>query len=219
MNYAIERYGAVALALVAWFGVLLQLLLSIQLAQANGKLVVEGLVVYFGYFTVLSNIFVALVASARVMATRTREPGWLARETTLGCATTAIILVGIAYHLLLRKIWDPQGWQWLADVVLHYIVPLLTLMVWMLLRHPQRLPVWHPLAWCLYPIAYLVYALVRGIWLNSYPYPFIDVNVLGSPRMLLNGIGLLVAFVVVGYLVRSVALLRSGVPENTRRSS
>ena len=203
-----ERYGAITLALIAWFGVLLQLLLSIRLAQANGKSVVEGLVVYFGYFTVLSNIFVALVASARVLPTQSRTARWLASESTLGCATTAIILVGLAYHLLLRKIWDPQGWQWVADVVLHYIVPALTLFYWLLSRHPQRLPAWLPLAWCAYPVAYLVYALIRGVWLNNYPYPFIDVSVLGYPRMLLNGIGLLGAFIVVGYLVRAGALLR-----------
>lgn len=203
-----ERYGAILLALVAWFAVLLQLLLSIQLAQSNGGSLIEGLVDYFGYFTVLTNIFVALVASARSMATRARELHWLARETVLGCATTAIILVGIAYHLLLRKIWDPQGWQWLANVVLHYVVPVLAAIYWLLLRHAQRLPTWHPLAWCLYPFTYLVYALIRGAWLTTYPYPFIDVTVLGYPRMLLNGVGLLFAFIVVGYLVRAVALLR-----------
>lgn len=208
MSYTIERYGAAALALVAWFGVLLQLLLSIQLAHANGKSVVDGFIIYFGYFTVLSNIFVALVASARAMATRASEANWYARETTLGCATTAIILVGLAYHLLLRKIWDPQGWQWLADVVLHYVVPALTLFYWLLSRHPQRLSAWQPLAWCAYPVAYLGYALGRGAWLATYPYPFIDVSVLGYPRILLNGLGLLGAFIVVGYLVRAVALFR-----------
>lgn len=219
MNPAIERYGAAPLALVAWFGVSLLLFLSIQLAQANGKSVVDGLIIYFGYFTVLSNIFVALVASARVTAKCTQEPHWLARETTLGCATTAIVLVGLGYHLLLRKIWDPQGWQWTADVVLHYVVPMLTLFYWMLLRHSQRLPAWLPMAWCVYPVAYLAYALVRGTWLNSYPYPFIDVKVLGYPRMLLNGIGLLVVFVVVGYAVRAAAQFRSSETQNTDRSA
>lgn len=95
--------------------------------------------------------------------------------------------------------------------MLHYIVPALTLLYWLLLRHPQRLPAWQPLAWCIYPIGYLGYALIRGAWLGSYPYPFIDVSVLGYPRMLLNGIGLLVVFIVVGYLVRAVALFRRGI--------
>jgi hypothetical protein len=38
---------------------------------------------------------------------------------------------------------------------------------------------WVPLAACAYPLAYFACALVRGAWLGSYPYPFIDVNALG----------------------------------------
>ena len=52
------------LAVVAWFGVLLQLSLSVGLALANGKPVASGFVAYFGYFTVLTNIFVSLVCTA-----------------------------------------------------------------------------------------------------------------------------------------------------------
>lgn len=48
----------IALALVAWFGVLLQLLLSVRLAKSNGKSIIDGLIVYLGYFTVLSNVLV-----------------------------------------------------------------------------------------------------------------------------------------------------------------
>ena len=95
--------------------------------------------------------------------------------------------------------------------VLHYVVPVLTMLYWLLLRHPRRSPAWLPLAWCIYPIAYLGYALIRGAWLASYPYPFVDVSVLGYPRTLLNGIGLLLVFIVVGYVVRTLALLRRGV--------
>ena len=36
-------------------------------------------------------------------------------------AVTAIVLVGLGYHVLLRNIWDPQGAQWLADVLLHHL--------------------------------------------------------------------------------------------------
>ncbi len=51
--------------LMAWFGVLLLQVLSLQLAVANGKSVGDGLVVYLGYFTVLTNLLVA-VSRARI---------------------------------------------------------------------------------------------------------------------------------------------------------
>ncbi len=42
------------LAAFAWLGVLLQLYLSLQLAGANGKTVVGGIVAFLGYFTILT---------------------------------------------------------------------------------------------------------------------------------------------------------------------
>ncbi len=200
-----SRGSGALLALTAWCGVLLQLWLSIRLAQANGKTALDGLVVYLGYFTVLTNLFVALVSTAPF----TRRGGplqrALARPSVAGCATTAILLVGIAYHFLLRHIWAPQGLQWLADVLLHYAVPALALLHWLLQRGSARLPAWAPLAWCVWPAAYLVYALGRGALLASYPYPFIDVPVIGIAQTLRNALGLLLGYLALGYLVWAVA--------------
>lgn len=44
----------------------MQLFLSLRLAAANGKSMGEGLVVFFGYFTILTNILVALALTAAV---------------------------------------------------------------------------------------------------------------------------------------------------------
>jgi len=42
------RVAAIVAASAAWFGVLLQLYLSLRLSVANGKTIGEGLVVYLG---------------------------------------------------------------------------------------------------------------------------------------------------------------------------
>lgn len=191
------------LAVVAWLAVLLQLWLSVQLGLDNGKSIVGGIVAFLGYFTVLTNIFVALMASAGVLS---RSPtAWLYRPSVVGCATTAILLVGIAYHLLLRKTWSPQGAQLVADILLHYVVPAGALAHWIVYRHAGRLAA--PLIWCLYPTLYFAYALARGELLDSYPYPFIDVAVLGYRQVLLNAAGLLAAFVGLGFAVLGLARL------------
>ena len=120
----------------------------------------------------------------------------------------SIAIVGLAYHLLLRHIWNPQGLQWLADVTLHYAVPLLCLVHWWFCVPPARMA-WHaPLAWAAWPLAYLVYALLRGAWLQSYPYPFIDVTALGYPQTLLNAAGLLVVFLLLGSVLVAVGRAR-----------
>jgi hypothetical protein len=195
-------------ALVAWFGVLLQLLLSLQLAVANGKSVVDGLVVYLGYFTVLTNLLVAVSLSWTLLSPHSTPGRWFQRPGVASAITLSISIVGLAYHLLLRHIWNPQGLQWLADVTLHYAVPLLCLVHWWF-AVPRARMVWHaPLAWAAWPLAYLVYALLRGAWLQSYPYPFIDVTTIGYQQTLLNAAGLLVVFLLLGSVLVAVGRVR-----------
>jgi hypothetical protein len=204
------RLLASGLALLVWFGVLLQLVLSLQLAQANGKSLIEGVLVYLGYFTVLSNGFVALVLTLPLADATTRPGRFFARPVVQSCAAISIVLVGLGYHLLLRHIWNPQGLQWLADGLLHYVTPLLFCLYWLWFAPKQGLGVWALLAACLYPLAYFVYALLRGAWLGSYPYPFIDVGVIGYGQACRNALGLLLAYVVVGALLLALGRALAG---------
>ena len=199
----------IALAVISWAGVLLQFWLSINLALANGKSVGDGLVVVFGYFTVLTNLFVALTATLLLIAGSNRLGRWFGSPMVLGSAITSILMVGITYHFLLRNVWQPQGLRLLADTVLHYVVPLLALLYWLIFPPRYELGVLAPLAWCLYPLLYFVYVFVRGELLGSYPYYFIDVTSIGYRQAMLNSFGLLVAFVALGAAVLAIATLRN----------
>ncbi len=199
----------IVLAAVAWFAVLLQFWLSVRLADSNGKSLLNGLVIYFGYFTIITNIFIALVCTAPALSSKCRAAAWFSRLATVGCATTGILLVGITYHFLLREIWSPQGAEWLADGLLHYVVPAVALVYWVLCSRGSFLAWWLPIAWCAYPVVYMGYALVRGELTASYPYPFIDVSLLGYPQVLVNSLGLLGVFIVLGFLILGISRIRS----------
>lgn len=214
-----SRIALGLVAVVAWLGVLLQLYLSIRLALGNGKSLVGGVVAFFGYFTVITNIFVALASTLPVVFGRSRVGGWFGTGMVLGCATTAIVLVGIVYHVLLRNLWEPEGSQWVADVTLHYGVPISLFVYWICFPPSQRLPFWAPLGWCLYPAIYVVYALARGEVIGSYPYPFIDVANLGYSKVLLNSLGLLVVYVVIGGVVYGIARFRTRTLDAIRTAS
>ncbi|WP_156406187.1 MULTISPECIES: Pr6Pr family membrane protein [unclassified Hydrogenophaga] len=188
----------ILVAVVAWFGVLLQLVLSLQLAMANGKSAGDGVVAYLGYFTVLTNLLVAISLSWPLLRPHSAAGRWFQRPGVASAVTVSILIVGLAYHLLLRHVWNPQGLQWLADVTLHYATPLLCLVHGWLAVPPARMAWRAPLAWALWPLAYVVCALLPGVWLQSYPYPFIDVTALGYPQTLLNSAGLLIAFLLLG---------------------
>ena len=63
--------------------------------------------------------------------------------------------------------------------------------------------------WLVYPALYGAYTLIRGPVADWYPYPFIDVSVLGITRTLIHCIGLGVAFLALAYLLRALARLRA----------
>jgi hypothetical protein len=187
------------LAIVAWSGLLLQLWLSIRLTLASGRPAINGLIIYFGYFTILTNIFIALVATAGSLGRRAADRPLLYTLSAVGCSTAAMLVVGIGYHALLRESWAPEGVERVANLVLHYIVPALALLHWLTYSYTDRQRWWAPLSWCWYPLVYFAYVMTRGEILFSYPYPFIDVLTLGYVRTLVNAIGFLCGFIVVGY--------------------
>ena len=202
MNRTAQRTAA-SVACLAGAGVLLQLWLSLHLGMASGNGWSHGLLMYLGYFTVLTNLLVLLVATR---AARSQDGG--VDQAWRGAAVSAILLVGLAYHLLLRNAWDPQGLQLIADMVLHYAVPLATLAWWLTFPPRHMLPAWLPLRWMAWPLGYSAYALLRGAVTGLYPYYFIDVGALGLPRVLVNMAGLSLVFVVVAYVVWVLARWR-----------
>jgi hypothetical protein len=194
------RTLVVAFASVAWLGVLLQFYLSLQLAVANGNTIAGGIVAFLGYFTVLTNILVCVALTLPLTVPRSALGQFFLRPTAVAGAATSISLVGVAYHLLLRNAWAPEGLQWGADVLLHYAVPVLYVLYWWLAAPKASLRWTDPLTWCAYPAAYFAYVLARGAIIGSYPYPFIDVATIGYQQTLLNAVGLLIAYIALGLL-------------------
>jgi hypothetical protein len=83
----------------------------------------------------------------------------------------------------------------------HYVVPAGALLHWVIERPAVPLPLTLPLRWCSYPFIYLGYAMVRGEIIQTYPYPFIDVKVIGYPQAILNSFALILGYLLLGILV------------------
>lgn len=206
------RLLAFGVAALAWFGVLLQASLTLQSAMGNGKGITGGLISYLGYFTILTNLLVCAAITGPALAPGSRWAATAARADVVFGTALSILFVGISYHLLLRHVWNPQGPHLLANDLLHYVTPILFVLYWWLVA-PKSLLRWvHVFWWGLYPAGYLVYALIRGELIDSYPYGFIDVSAIGYQRTLINGVGLLIAFFMIGFLLLSLSRLQKRPP-------
>ncbi len=207
-----SRPLAVLLAVVSWSGVLLQGYLTMHAAIEGGKGISGGLVIYLGYFTILTNLLVCAAVTAPLLA---QDSAWgrrFSRPEMMAWVTTSIVFVAISFHLLLRHVFNPQGPHLVANDLLHYVTPAVCLLYWWLAAPKNSLRWVHPFWWGLYPTLYLVYALIRGALIQSYPYGFIDAGVIGYQRTFINGIGLLMAFFALGLVLVASSRLQNKPP-------
>lgn len=185
------------LAAIGWFALVLQYMLLIVAVEPELS-TPEVVLRYVSYFTIQSNILVALVLTA--FAIKAGRDEWLVHPFVRSAVAVYIAAVGVVYVVLLRDLWAPQGAQLLADLLLHYVMPLGYLLFWLFLVRKAGLRWYDPLLWLIYPLFYLAFVVIRGKMSGFYPYPFIDVGALGYSRALLNAGGIMVVFVVLGAL-------------------
>ena len=103
-------------------------------------------------------------------------------------------MTGIVHFTLLRPLLDLEGADYVADKLLHMVVPVLAIIGWALFgprpRVERSAQIWS-IAW---PLAYLGYVLVVGAASGWYPYPFLDVDEKGWGHVLGAAVGITVLF-------------------------
>ena len=201
MDSARQRRLITCLAMLGWAGLTIQLYLIFFARLSIGASLLGGLVSFFSYFTILTNTLVATVLTCAVSQRESAARRWFLQPWVSSGIAESIAVVGLAYNILLRHLWHPEGWQFIADELLHDVMPVLFLGYWWCCVPKGTLRLWHLPLWMIYPLVYFIYALLRGHLLGAYAYPFIDVAVLGYPQVLANAGGILVGFVLVGLLL------------------
>lgn len=174
-------------AVVGWAGLVLQFVIF-----ADRVGVWPAAWRYVGFFTVLSNIGIACIATAMALGRNSRLTGAQARLMGL----TAIVTVGFVYSMLLRSLWNPTGLQKLADAALHDWTPILFAILWALTPHGELR--WRDMRWALAPPAlYLAYALGRGAVDGWYPYYFLNPTLQTPVELSLGILGTMAVFAIV----------------------
>ncbi|NQX40792.1 hypothetical protein SAMN05421820_104197 [Pedobacter steynii] len=194
-------------ATVTWFAVILQLYLSILNSVES---VSETIIRFFSFYTILTNILVALCFTVLLLKPNSRRGIFFSRPGVLTATTINITVVGLLYNILLRQTWSPEGAQRVADELLHVVVPLLFILYWYLFAPKSGLGWKSVFPWFLYPLVYAIFVLSRGALSGFYPYPFIDVNTLGYHNVLLNCLGLFIGFFLLSQLFIAVTKVMRG---------
>ncbi|MEJ5993005.1 Pr6Pr family membrane protein [Pedobacter sp. Du54] len=184
-----KKAAEILLLLITWFAVLLQL-----------AILKDSIFNFISYFTILCNLLVALSLSAKVASPRSKIGRYFSLVTVQTGIALDIFIVGLVYNTVLRGIWEPKGWQLVADNLLHVIVPFLYVLYWIICTAKGALKWKDGFAWAYFPFVYLIYSLIRGHFVDWYPYPFLNVMELGYAKVFINAGFVLVAFLLFGSL-------------------
>ena len=189
---AMREKLSIVFAVVVWFAVIAQFIIMLQNRVAD---VPETIIRFFSFFTILTNILVALYFTGVSF-----DVSFTKISGVLTAVTVYIFVVGIVYQSVLRHLWQPTGMQRIVDELLHTVNPLFVIIYWYLYENKRDVRYGQALAWLIYPAAYLAYSLIRGNFSGFYPYPFINVSEIGMEQALLNSGLLGLIFFAVGCL-------------------
>jgi len=187
-------------AVLGWIALILQSYVTISYSLSKGMSFLGGVVAYFSYFTILTNLLVAASYTFQLLKPGSRYGVFFSSTKVKSAIAVYITIVGLVYSLLLRHLWKPQGISWVADELLHDVTPVLYVIYWFM-AVPKGILNWKDIfPWLIYPAVYFVYALIKGSITEVYPYPFIDLGKLGVQGLLINLIMLIIGFSLMGLI-------------------
>ena len=212
----IETGFRIVVAALGWFAIITQY--SLMAANAGPHLV-ERTINFFSYFTIVSNILVALAMTLPWLAPST----WAGRFFLLPAVRTAIvayiIVVFVVYHTMLSRLYHPQGLRFACDIILHYVMPPLFVLDWALFVDKRVLSWRLTLHSFAVPTLYLIWTALHGAFAGFYPYPFLNVSRIGYEQALMNVGGLIVAFVCLVLALVGIGRVLGGNPLGHASSS
>ena len=204
-----------AFALVGWASV--GLYYGLTLSGLTAAETATRTLHFFSFFTIQTNLLVAVALTLSVIGAGTSLGRWAASEGVRAGVTMYAVVVGLVYHFLLHATWNPRGLYQIANIGLHYVMPAAILIDWLVFTPNGRLRWLDAARWLAFPLLYSGWLLLLGAISGWYPYWFIDVAELGLGRTLLNLCGLLAFFGLMGLIV--VAIDRTlGRRDRTARS-
>ncbi|MGB2573372.1 MAG: Pr6Pr family membrane protein [Henriciella sp.] len=188
----------VALFALSWLTLIAQYLLMVP-DHTDSSLIMATLN-FFGYFTILTVTSVALATTVPVIhAARARgiwagSPGpvfetllrFFDRPAVRAGIGLNILLVCVVYNTLLAPIHNPTGLGALTNTSLHTLIPVLYLIDWALYSDKSDMRYEDLAFWIIYPGAYGVFHIFRGLIFGNFVYPFLDINELGAISVSVN---------------------------------
>ena len=200
---------------IIWKAVLL-ILCSWGLLDGSGILAGNYTDAFPHMFTNIANMFawVYFLCAVIWLCVRFRDPEAVTFAPVIKytAAVSLLVTMLIAHFMLFNTLFE-NGQIVLHLLLMHYVVPVMTLLDWLLFDEKGKMPAWGPLAWLSLVLVYLAFTMIAvgvfGVYMGggttadvtSYPYTFLDPAISGTGGVVTFCLGMLTAFIALGYAI------------------
>lgn len=186
---------------------LMALTIQFDYAVANTSIpVAERIIRFFSFFTIQSNLLVTVCAAYLLIKPDSKAGLFFSTAKVQSALTVYIVVVGLVYNIVLRKLYYLVGWGRLANELLHVFIPIVFVIYWIIFV-PKKQITWNVFPWLIYPLAYGIYVLIRGAFVDYYPYPFLNVLKIGYPMVTVSFGVLLILFLLISLALVAIGKL------------
>ena len=196
----------------------------------------EGFFDWVSFFTIWSSVVVGIALAALWLRTRQSPPAAASSPTTEAdwpaplprwladlwlSGLVMVTVTGLVFNLVLSSQATQEGWDNLANSLLHQVTPVLSVVVFGVIGPRGQLR-WSTVGRAIIiPLAWVLWMLGRGAMTGTYPYGFIDIVDLGTATALVNLAGVLALGLAVaaGFVGLDKLLSRTNYRTNSRTDS
>ena len=172
-----------------------------SLLGSSGQPLINRVVDYLSFFTIWSNIVVAIVAGYFVYQPRAASPRF---QTIWLSALLMISVTGLTYHFALADPLDTPDAAAVSNACNHILTPLAFVLAWLIVGPRGWISLKLIMASFILPLSWILLTLMRGAIVDAYPYPFVNVVKLGYGPVLMNLVVILLACCVLALLLWGV---------------
>jgi hypothetical protein len=189
------------ISILGWFALATQFYINLQNKDISSA---EIVIRYFSFFTILTNLMVAVCCTSLLFSNKDKLSAFFAKTGNFTAITVYILIVGMVYNVILRSTWHPEGLQRIVDELLHVVVPLYYLIIWIFFVPKAMLKIRGVALWLIYPLVYFTFILIRGNFSGYYPYPFLNVTKFGINQILTNAVAIMAVFILVSIVLIAI---------------
>jgi|WetSurMetagenome_2_1015567.scaffolds.fasta_scaffold254090_1 hypothetical protein len=171
----VKRISEIILAILAWAAV------SIEFHFTTASAVS-----FFSYFTILSNLLIALIMTVLSLIPKSKAGLFVSRPSVLSALAVYIVIVALVYNFVLRSSWSQPIPLFISNNLLHVGIPLFFVIYWLISVPSKSLKWMDALTWLVFPLVYMIYSFARGAITHWYPYLFMNADRFGYSKVLMN---------------------------------